>query len=456
MKNYRIYILALLLVMTSQYLLAIDGWWEKVETKNKPIDRITPSMDWFTNNKVIMHGGFGYAQEGKDSLDQTEFWIFDYNQRDWIKSQITLPFPYNKFAKFRYIKGSMVNLSEGTMAFCFQEKATPYALTDSSLWILNVDQEKWERIQQKSTGPAVNDNKKFVDFYKIQDSVIFGSSSYGYTYNHTTKDWIQAPEGCNSSKDDCATLGNGKLLKVSKVEEFYPYEPSVPIEQQNFKYKFYNYENREWIPLLKGNELKFKYINSYQLQKNSINIGKGKVMFLYTANEYSPGFFEYLKDSHLFDYNQLDNPVSIMNIDTIGPDANHQGFSICKLSKDKILFYGGGIRPVTSSLPPTIPHQTWVFHIDPSLTDVEYVEINKKERTKKIVISNSFEIETLNETLKNHTLTDLLGNSITNFQIESGLISTKVSLNLPNGTYMFQFELNNREKYTYLLLVNNN
>lgn len=454
MKNYKLYILTLILVLASQTLLAIDGWWEKVETKNKPEDRSTPSMDWFTENKVIMFGGFGYYPENRDSLDQTEFWIFDYEQRDWIKSQITLPFTYNKFEKYRYIKGNMVNLFDGTMLASFGE-LNRSSQNDSSLWTLDVLKNKWELIKTEYSNPSFQSKYSNIDFNKIKDGIFMGGLSHGNIYSHKTKKWTFVQEGCRSgSNEDCVQLSNGKLLKVSKSENFLPYDENKPLEEQVFKIKYFDYDSLMWYPVIKGNEENAKSLNPKYIERSSINVGNGKVMFVHSFKTDDFTNSKYSKTSKLFDFNQLENPVRDMVTDTNGPDAKHRWYSVCKLAKDKVLLYGGDIIPNNSSQWPIIPHQTWVFHIDPSLTDVEYVQIDKKERTKKLVVNNSFEIETLNETLKNHTMTDLLGNPVTDYKIENGMISTKVTMNLPNGTYLFQFELSNREKFTYLLLVN--
>ncbi len=454
MKKIHIFILFALSIQISY---ANDGWWEKIGTKHLPTLRILPSLDIVTENKVIMFGGSGYADEGKDSLNQNEFWIFDYEQKDWILTDIKYPFPYNKALKFNYHKGNMVNLYDGTMLVTFGEKSSDYKMLDSSLYTLDVFNQKWTLIRQAFLGPASKSHDVF--YFKLKDSFVLGAvsgSSMGFWdyYNHSKYSWSPTNTTSRPENTDCAQISNGKVLIARKGYNYLPYDPNIPIDDQDFKFYYMEYPKYNPIPILRGNDSSYLYVNSIFSRQHAVNIGVGKVKFVHSFLEYLGLNGEFSKQSHLFDFSNLDKPVRIMNIDTIGPPAETRNFAICKLAKDKILFYGGWISPGNSALPEIIPHQTWVFHIDPSITNIETTELGGQFKIKKLLIDKSFSILTLNDKILNHKLIDLMGNSIPNYTIEEGILNTKVQLDVPNGAYSFTFELINGDKYNYLLLVN--
>lgn len=457
-------IILIILFLSLNAAKASDGWWERIDTPHNPENRARPAMDIISENKVLMFGGYGYYPYQRDSLKQNEFWIFDYNQKDWIKTNIKFPFEYQERydeKKLRHAIGSMANIEDGKMLISFGEKQTNFKETDSSLWVLNVNTENWIFNKQNSWPYSSNDNVNPIYYYKLNDS-LFITSAYNNSeiYNLNKRNSLPTDGFGNFKNYTCAVLGNGKFLMTSNNEDFIPYNPNIPIYEQEYKFWYFDVNDPKWEfkPILNGNQSKYSYLTSSPriLIKNAINLAKGKVMFVHSVdsiklNQNAINVFN--KDCNLFNINNLSHPISLMNVDTIGPPSNMRFFTLSKLAKDKILFYGGNITPSSSDLLPIIPPQTWVFHIDPSITNVEVIDLGNKIKTKHIMIENKFEIMTLNDKIVKHNLYDLLGNEVNTYKVEDGLINTSINLNVPNGTYLFTFELINGERYNYLILV---
>lgn len=462
MKNYRIYILALLLIIASQYLLAIDGWWEKIETKNKPRHRIIPAMDSFTENKAIMFGGDRSFEDTTFTLPiQNEFWIFDYEQKDWIRTEIKFPFNYSepKDGNDYYRLGQMVRLHEGKMLVSFSEKFNKDVNKDSSLWTFDVESQKWERIQQTNPGPERTDPNQKMYFIRVSDDFVLGTMIYAYSsicylYVHEFKDWLSVPVSYKW-EETTTQISEGKVLFVQNkdAKDYKPHDPTNPNSAPYCKYRYFNIENLSNNNIYKGNEgIALDVNNKYQyiFTQNAFNIEKGKIMFLQSALDKGTNFRKY---SHLFDFSKLDSPIRIAVIDTNQmPGINLRDYSTCKISNNKVLLYGGNFDSLNLGVK---SNETWVFHTDPSLSSVAYAVIDNKNKNQKLLVQNSFNIETLNESIQYHQLTDLLGNKINNYTIEESLLTTKVTLSVTNGTYYFNFKLSNGNIYTFLLLVTN-
>jgi hypothetical protein len=455
-------IFLIILFLSLNAAKASDGWWERIDTPHNPENRARPAMDIISENKVLMFGGYGYYPYQRDSLKQNEFWIFDYNQKDWIKTNIKFPFEYQERydeKKLRHALGSMANIEDGKMLISFGEKQTSFKETDSTLWELNVNTENWIFNKQNSWPYSSNDNVNPIYYYKLNDS-LFITSAYNNSeiYNLNKRNSLPTDGFGNFKNYTCAVLGNGKFLMTNNLDNFKPYDPFIPIYEQVIKFWYFDVNNPNWElhPILNGNEYKYaRQLNSnvISLISNAVNLTMGKVKFVHSFNEVLPDRYQFSKNSHIFDFSNLGNPLRLMNIDTIGPPAEMRGFTLSKLAKDKILFYGGWIDPGSSQLPLIIPPQTWVFHIDPEITNVEVIDLDKKVKTKQIMIDSKFEIMTLNDKIIKHKLFDLLGNEINNYKVEDGLVNTSINLTVPNGTYLFTFELINGEKFNFLILV---
>ncbi len=458
-------IILIILFISLNASKASDGWWERIDTPHKPENRLYPAMDIVSENKVLMFGGKGYYPSDRDSLKQNEFWVFDYNQKDWIKTNIKFPFEYKERydeKKLRHAMGSMANIDDGNMLISFGEKQTIFKETDSSLWVLNVNTGKWIFNKQNYRPMSSNENSNPIYYYKLNDSLfIISFLDNCNIYNHNKLNRFPTDNFWNFKNFTCVVLGDGKFLLTkdltSNGNDFIPYNPNIPIEDQEFKFLYFDVNDPKWEfkPILNGNQAIANNLTSTiaLLRFNAVNIAKGKVKFVHSLDSNYNDNVNLSKKSHLFELSNSESTIRLMDIDTIGPPAEMRGFTLSKLSKDKILYYGGNIRPLSSGEFPIIPPQTWVFHIDPSITNVEVIDLDKKIKTKEIMIENNFEIMTLNDKIIKHNLYDLIGNEIMTYIVDVGLINTSINLNVPNGTYIFTFELINGDRYNYLILV---
>lgn len=452
MKNYRIYLLALLFVIASQSLFAIDGWWEKVQTKNAPSPRYAYTLINIAAGKVLLIGGKDTVKNNPEYSKKlnSEFWLFDYNSKDWIKLDITIPdYLYDSYAK-HLPDEIFCKLRENKLLAYFQDKVT--LSYDSATWVIDLEKLTWIKLTNTN---YTYQNAQY-KMTNLKDSIILQHSVQKTTdavmgrfiFDERKMRWKLIESNC----DTCYFRKiEGQMVNIADGKALYygGHSPSwiVPEDEDQINYWLFDYSKLQWFRLTQRSyelyeDKKYKYIEGSSVVKlfdNVAFIANGVDRFA-TKEKLNDTTFLY----------DIKNKVlnKVMNIE--GKQPSPRMSVSTELQRGKALMFG--TAELSEKLTSTnLINDTWIFHADESLS-VEGLE-NKTQQIRKIIVENKLLItqDLLDSRIiENAVLYNLVGSEVNGLELNAN----EIKFNCMKGTYLLKLTLSNKEIVDFIIIKN--
>lgn len=437
-----------MLVLASQTLLAIDGYWEKVQTKNAPSPRYPGTLINIGNGRIAMLGSdtnFFASREHKKQI-LTEIWIFDINKKDWEK--VDFAFPDEVWQNYQYYQPGQtqvfVKYKENQILAHFSRYMKSYEF-DSTTWIIDLEKKEWKSIVNKNPKGKPDYHYYQIGYLNEGSVVLYGldknkTTCRSYIFEDSVKKWVAIdPEFYGEVFiRDFVTLrnfGEGKIIAYGGLPIGDRYIDSINLWQFEKKTMIWTkLVDKPLDSLVSGNLVPI-FENVGFVTKNSLTTGKNK-------------FIKYNSDSYSFDFKNK-SFMNKMNIDGEGLISNRQ--TRCEqLVQGQVLLFGGG-NFKEGGIPLELFNDTWIFHADPALS-VEGLE-SKNTKIRKVFVDKKLLITQDwldNRQIESATLLNLLGSEVGGIE----LTGNEVKFDCAAGTYLLSIKLDNQEEIRFVIIKN--